>query len=516
MEKYYKKINFLEQLVLTLGTNDDLTVEIDKEYSKNKDEYYKAYRESDFYQDKYFEIYSIRYYIQLQKVAGIVLYSYNENNDMVLNRIIKKGYSKIFRYITQNRVIKYSKLLKIICDNKDISEMTAVDTKNAYNVAIYLCIKYGKKIDKFELMKSDIVNLLEAEEKETSTFTYPVSNIKKEKLIALQREFGIKENNKINLANILETYIEKDMDAYLAKIGYLANSVDDKLYAKKANEVITKGGPASVITLLSNLLRSVGFYRNMVNHEITKDEADEFICNFDRLYQQSGLPIENRELLKVVAVYCYSIIKEYRETRYNCLPQIEESFYYDTASVKKEAKIQISKIKKNEKNLHNELNKKREIIQLLEKELEDARKETSILQGELEKKSENDNELIALREYIFNEKTKCNVAVNEMSLESKKKELAEKEVIIIGGHENWVTKMKQVFPEFLYISPDSTNRKIDFLKEPNKTIVFNTATNSHSLYYKVISVINNKNKLHYLNGNYNVDMAIEKIYEFIQ
>lgn len=515
MEKTYIKINVLEQLVLALGTNDDLTVEIEKEYSKNKDRYYTAYRESEFYQDKYFEIYPIRYYIQLQKVAGIVQHSYQENNDMALNRIIKKGYSKIFRYITQNKVIQYSKLLKIICGNRDISEMTAVDIKNAYIVAIYLCINYGKEIDKFELMKSDIVDILEVEEGESSNFTYPVSNIKKEKIDALRKEFCMEED-KINLTNILDMYVKKDIDAYLTKIGYSPDSVDDEIYEKRVNEVITKGGPVTVLTFLSNLLRGVGFYANMKNHEITKDEGDKFICNFDRLYQQSGLPLENRELFKVVAVYCYSIIKEYRETRDNCLPQIEESIHYDIESIKKEAQIQISEIKKNEKKLHNELNKKREMIQCLEQELAKARKEAENLQGELEKKSVNDHELIALREYIFNEKTKCNEDVNELSLDSKKKELAEKEVIIIGGHENWVTKMKQVFPEFLYISPDSTNRKIDFLKEPNKIIVFNTATNSHSLYYKVISVINNKNKLHYLNGNYNVDMAIEKIYEFIQ
>ena len=100
---------------------------------------------------------------------------------------------------------------------------------------------------------------------------------------------------------------------------------------------------------------------------------------------------------------------------------------------------------------------------------------------------ENDREeLIALRETVYNlelEDPDNSVA----SVEEMKALIADKDIAIIGGHINWINKLKQEFPDWTYISV-SDFKAVDVKSLDNKEMLFFfTDYISHTAYGKFIA-----------------------------
>ena len=211
------------------------------------------------------------------------------------------------------------------------------------------------------------------------------------------------------------------------------------------------------------------------------------------------------------------IVQEYRDLRENYLVKMEEEQEFDRIELERNTNYELEELRLDKARLQQQLKtikeEKKESTEKLKKEVMELEKKNKRLQLELDKKSENDNELIALREYVFAEKFEKQPDVTS---EDMIEAIKEKKLTIIGGHDNWVNKMKEVFPDYVYLSVDEKGRSFDMLKRENQKIVFNTATNSHSIYKKMIKNMNPTNQLMYLNGNFNIDKTIEMIYDRIK
>ena len=73
--------------------------------------------------------------------------------------------------------------------------------------------------------------------------------------------------------------------------------------------------------------------------------------------------------------------------------------------------------------------------------------------------------------------------------------------VIVGGHPKWQNIMKGYLPNFKFISATEINFDTALLENAD-AIFFNTRYASHSLLYKVISTVKNKNiDIHYINCN---------------
>lgn len=121
-------------------------------------------------------------------------------------------------------------------------------------------------------------------------------------------------------------------------------------------------------------------------------------------------------------------------------------------------------------------------------------------------------EINSLREYIFNNSVEENTNItNEINIDYIINQLNELDIVVIGGNQNWINKIKEVLPNWIYIPADSINFDIKLLK--NKYILFNTDYVSHSMYYKVVENISKTKQLNFFSGVTNLDLSLRKIYE---
>lgn len=151
----------------------------------------------------------------------------------------------------------------------------------------------------------------------------------------------------------------------------------------------------------------------------------------------------------------------------------------------------------------------------LEKHLEQNETENAKLRARLQSAEENNalerDELISLRNYIFQcvqaeEKPKQEEALsNEEYAELMKGE----KMLIIGGHVNWQKKMKQYLPHSQFLSSDNLHfdNSVLYCK---KYLVFNTDMMKHGLYYKITGQRKKGQKILYVHGN-NITKSLQEL-----
>lgn len=128
-------------------------------------------------------------------------------------------------------------------------------------------------------------------------------------------------------------------------------------------------------------------------------------------------------------------------------------------------------------------------------------------------KYENDREeLIALREFAYRLEQEV-PEYKKISLDDMRKQIEDKSYVIIGGHINWVNKLKSEFPKWTYILPSEYNTADVNSLENKDMIFFFTDHISHVAYGKFVSSARDKKiPFSYLHG-VNIDQVIRQIYE---
>lgn len=131
---------------------------------------------------------------------------------------------------------------------------------------------------------------------------------------------------------------------------------------------------------------------------------------------------------------------------------------------------------------------------------------------------ENKKEIVALREFLFeqinNEKDVRNVVHSNDEII---KFLNSKSIVILGGHINWINKLKKILPAIRHVDIEKRLGDLSFLSKPQQIIFFNTAFNSHSFYNKFIAEMRkNDNLLYFLNHTGSINKSIEEMYRFIK
>ena len=131
----------------------------------------------------------------------------------------------------------------------------------------------------------------------------------------------------------------------------------------------------------------------------------------------------------------------------------------------------------------------------------------------LKKGLENANkELAALRDFAYKQ-TKEEIAESRITIDQMKQELAKHRIIIIGGHTNWVAKMKEQFPGWVFINPDAGSSVDVSVVNKADHVYFFTDTISHSKYYQFMNVVRERKiDFGYVHG-VNIDNTIEYIYK---
>lgn len=121
-------------------------------------------------------------------------------------------------------------------------------------------------------------------------------------------------------------------------------------------------------------------------------------------------------------------------------------------------------------------------------------------------------ELIALREFAYRMEREA-PEIPVVGGDEMKAAIADKAFVIVGGHVNWVNKLKTEFPKWSYVLP-SAYKTVNASSLENKDMIFFFTDHiSHVAHDKVIGIARERKiPFSYLHG-VNMEQIIGQIYE---
>lgn len=121
-------------------------------------------------------------------------------------------------------------------------------------------------------------------------------------------------------------------------------------------------------------------------------------------------------------------------------------------------------------------------------------------------------ELIALRNYVYSLSQET-PPIAEEKLEDMKRVVAEKSIIIIGGHINWINKLKKEFPNWRYLDANISRANDSKLVEGADMVYFFTDHLSHGTYGKFVKLVReNRIPFGYMHS-VNMESLVRQVFE---
>ena len=121
------------------------------------------------------------------------------------------------------------------------------------------------------------------------------------------------------------------------------------------------------------------------------------------------------------------------------------------------------------------------------------------------------HELVALRNYVYN-LTESDNPITDKTIESMKETIACYRIVIVGGHSNWLSKMKKEFPDWIFVNPKTGGSTDVSIVDKADYVYFFTDTISHSTYHQFMNVIRERKiNFGYIHG-VNIEKNIRDIY----
>ena len=164
-------------------------------------------------------------------------------------------------------------------------------------------------------------------------------------------------------------------------------------------------------------------------------------------------------------------------------------------------------LKQSQATMKHQLDEANAIIKQQEKMIEELKEQNT--QSEKEKQ-----ELYRLREFLFSLQKDKQANHAPKNMEDYLAYFEDKHYVVVGGHTNWVNKLKELLPHFSYIDLDRINIDYSFIDNTDG-IFYHAYYNNHGLYRKLLKEIDDT-PLHYLDENTNMTLTLKNMYELVQ
>ncbi len=162
------------------------------------------------------------------------------------------------------------------------------------------------------------------------------------------------------------------------------------------------------------------------------------------------------------------------------------------------------------------LSEKEKTIHGLESELREKNKELSYCKAELSNQEKFKNEVVHLRDFVYNLTNYEEMAdIEEISVEEKEEAIKNKNVVIIGGHTNWTKKVRSRFQNWKIVNPGQTNNVDMKIIDHADAIFFYTDVLKHSVYNTYIARCRDKKLCYGYLSSISFNKMIDEIYEHL-
>lgn len=310
-------------------------------------------------------------------------------------------------------------------------------------------------------------------------------------------------------------------DIYVQSRDYGITPKDEEQAKRKVQELLNKHPEFVDYYTDINLMTAELLHREKISTNITHtyddhmlDDLSETYCYLSKTWADSTL----EDLAYATAIQ--NLIKE-MEDFYNITYADYDKILFCGDGVQRSASaerkydyVMAAPAKANDDeitDLRKSVKKKEQEIASLRGDLRQLNKDTDSLKKNIELSKEEKAELSKLREYVYN-LTEADEDLQTTDEATMRKVIASKKIAIVGGHINWINKMKKEFPEFRYFSAASVS---DNALENIDLILFFTDTISHKTYYHFINMAQAENipfsYLHSVNIKYTINNIYHEV-----
>lgn len=148
----------------------------------------------------------------------------------------------------------------------------------------------------------------------------------------------------------------------------------------------------------------------------------------------------------------------------------------------------------------------------LQKQLRDTRRKLAEQEELSHHYEEERKELSVLRDYMYH-LTEGMEQEPDLPYEVMMEQIADRDIMIVGGNDNWVKKLRNMFPKWRFLSPNASAAVSSMQTAKIDKAYFFTDTLGHSQYYKYMQVIRNRQiPFGFIHG-VNIQSNVQQIYQ---
>ncbi|MCB8817375.1 hypothetical protein [Desulfosporosinus shakirovi] len=478
-------INFL----IALGSNTNLHGEIDSIYSSNKLEYYDFYRKSRYKNNRLIFSFPTLYTEQIIKVIGIYYWCNERNQYDLVTNFVRLGYKKVLNYVINNEVIYLDDFVNKIFDNTHkFNKVTNQEFNSILAVMFFLCFNQDKTCE-----LGSIGNDIRMKFFEDYNFEKGLPGHEE---VGPQHKAKVKELHDVYWLSSKSK--NKTLDQLMEANEYqISKELDTILHSRRRK--INK-----YYEILLSYFKSLGIGAYVFAGEsiITSKDFDKLCETFYREQSDGSLTDEECDFFIITCLLISAFVAEYENTRKIYLSNAKDDYYLDTLNLKLETEAKLELLRKEKADFKSEIVRLEDLMLSCQDEASRWQREATRLQQELNQAELNKKELLALRDFVFEQQTSKEELEDDSNDYSRALEsLGKHNYVITGGHANLIKGLKEILPNLIYLDMDNLHKDLRFL-DNQEAVFVNTAYLSHAFYYKVMSRMEtNKTRLFYLSSS---------------
>lgn len=370
----HEQQKLLERMVtpvaMAIGQTERAKDFVHKLYSSRK-HIYNEYEQSSIEESELFfvQMYSIKYTKQLREIYTILKKAVEDKEYKLVYPIIKKTHYNLYKVYTENAYVDNYAVMQTLVKEQNISEYSEWEIAGAYSIAVYMALTVGRVNSD---MNENITYIKMAQEyigKEYNTYQMSIKGEHYEQAIpSLTKEEQVTYdyiaknytfNKSFHINKFMDCIIDKEHAAQLG-VQDIYNEATSKMRGSKVadarHQAYLAGGDASIIGAVTGILKIYGFFESKYTQVLSTKETHNFLVYATKLYHGNNLR-NNLSIETFLIILSFSM-------------QILEELELSTKLYNKELTS----------NIENEIQVEYEDkIKLLEKELQDAKKENAKL-----------------------------------------------------------------------------------------------------------------------------------------
>ena len=484
------EIDLTPFLCEAFSTNPATYSDIDKIYNKDKLKFISLAKQNKYYNHQMAQEGSVKQEYYFKKVLGILIASGEDDYiNNALYEILECNWRYSYVYAENHDKITISKFLyDFVRKNKGMNNIGDDELNSNVLMLIIFSQNLNKEIDATDdIYNSLIQSYSQRLLRYTKDWRVNINDIPEaEKELLEKLELKIKKEGPISFIPTSYRLKEDVQEGMLINTDKL--SKEEKFF--DAFERIYDFEGISLVSIVGK-------------DYLSSKEIQETMFCYTSLFPKEE--IDYKEFLKFIypAIEIRYLCKEYNKAKQFFFQNFNEQLYEELH--KKEElfnniKLEKEKINKESIILKDENNK-------LKNKIKELEKENKKLSQKLNEKEDYKKEVSSLREFIFNLDNQEEYI--EKDIDTNK--LKNVKAVVIGGHEKWQQRMKELLPNFTFIHPDALNFDINILNNADIVFIYTNYLN-HAMYYKVINEIRkNDIRLEYLSANTNENIVLKRM-----